>query len=234
MSVIRKQSPSDRVVTAIRQQVMDGSLRAGDYILPERELAKKYSVSVRMVREGLGKLAAEKLIRRHQGKGTIVLARAAKTGRPALQTVAVVIQGRIRDTSTAELVDVLQQALQAHGFGLTLYVSEAFPERETAIFRQLVRDRLPGAVLFSVHPATSFTHLTEARAAGMKLVLVDHDFPGFACDSVAIDDQLGGFEATAHLIRVGCAELVHVTVDQDWTSVALRRKGFEEAGVEDR
>jgi LacI family transcriptional regulator len=84
-------------------------------------------------------------------------------------------------------------------------------------------------VLFSSHPCTSFAHLAEARAAGMKIVLLDHDFPGFECDSVAIDDQLGGFEATAHLIQLGCAGLVHVTFRQEWTSCLLRQKGFEMA-----
>jgi DNA-binding LacI/PurR family transcriptional regulator len=44
-----------------------------------------------------------------------------------------------------------------------------------------------------------------------------------------VDDQLGGYEATVHLIRLGCAELVHLTAQRNWTSCRARRNGFEMA-----
>ncbi len=230
MSFFKKSKPSETFANEIRRQIHDGLLEPGNYLLPERELARKHGVSLRVVRGGLAALVSEKLIRRSPRSGTVVLppSRSRPQAR-APKSIAWVIPGRIRDTSGAEMCDVLQQGFQAHGYGTVLYSSDNIPEKETEIFRQLVRDRIPGAVVFSAHPCTRFEHLAEARAAGMKLVLVDHDFPGFACDSVSVDDQLGAYEATAHLIRLGCERLLHVTFDTDWTSVALRRKGFEAA-----
>ncbi len=227
MSVIRKQRQGEKFAAEVRRQIQDRLLEPGHYLLPERELARKYRVSLRAVREGLAVLVEEKLIRRNPRSGTVVLSSVKPAPRSRTpRNIAWVIPGRVRDTSGAEMCDALQQGFQAHGYGTVLYSSDNIAEKETQILRQLVRDRVPGAVLFSAHPCTSFEHLAEARAAEMKLVLVDHDFPGFDCDSVHIDDELGAYEATEHLIRLGCAQLVHLTSEANWTSCRLRQKGF--------
>lgn len=49
--------------------------RPGDMLDSERDLAKQYAVNQRTVRQALDVLAEERLIRRHHGRGTIVLDR---------------------------------------------------------------------------------------------------------------------------------------------------------------
>ncbi len=221
----------DALVDDIRRQIQDGVLQAGSYVLPERELARKYKVSSRAVREGLARLEAEGLICRQQGRGTIVQRRETKTETSKLKNVVVIFQGPVRDTSTAEYFDGLQQAFQREGYGTTLYVTEGLPEKETRIVEQLAAAGVPGLVLFSSHPATSFAHLQAAQQAGTKIVLFDHDFPGFQTNFVGIDDRAGGYEAAGHLIRLGCQELLFINSEQDWTTHTLRQQGFEMAAA---
>jgi DNA-binding LacI/PurR family transcriptional regulator len=228
---VRKQRAHDALVEEIRRQIQDGVLRADDYLLPERELAGKYRVSTRAVREGLARLETEGMIRRHQGRGTMVLRRETKPETAKLKNVAVIYQGRVRDTSTAEDFDSLQQAFQHEGYGTTLYVADYSPEKETQIVERLADEGVPGLVLYSAHPSTRCTHLRAAQQAGMKIVLFDHDFPELDCNFVGIDDQLAAYEATEHLIRLDCRELVLISSERDWTTQALRQRGFEEAAI---
>ncbi len=228
---LRKQRVHDGLFEDIRRQIQDGVLRADDYLLPERELATKYRVSSRAVREGLARLEAQGLIRRHQGRGTLVLRRESKIEPAKLKNVAVIYQGRVRDTSTAEDFDSLQQALQREGYGTTLYVADGSPEKETQIVEQLAAEGVPGLVLYSAHPSTSFDHLQAARQAGMKIVVYDHDYPDLDCNFVGIDDQLAACEATEHLIRLGCRELLFINSERDSTTNVLRQRGFEEAAA---
>jgi DNA-binding LacI/PurR family transcriptional regulator len=217
------------LVADIHRQIQDGTLRVNDYLLPERELAKKYNVSSRAVREGLAHLEAKSLIRRHQGRGTIVLRGQTPEGGAKLKNVAVIFQGRVRDASTAEEFDGFQQAFQAEGYGTTLYVADSQPRKEAQIVERLVGDGVPGLVLFSNHPSDSDAHLRAARKAGMKIVTFDHDFPTLDCNFVGIDDRLAAFEAAEHLIRLGCRQLLLINSERDWTTHVLRQQGFEEA-----
>ncbi len=56
----------------IRQEIVGGTLKPGDYLMPERELCEKYSVSRATVRQAVLDLVREGLLERQQGKGTFV------------------------------------------------------------------------------------------------------------------------------------------------------------------
>ncbi|MGN6626750.1 MAG: GntR family transcriptional regulator [Tepidisphaeraceae bacterium] len=224
----KKRRAADPLVEDIRARIESGALAAGQYLLPERRLATEYGLSMRAVRDGLAQLAAEGLIRREQGRGTIVEARASAAA-PKQKTVAVIFQGRVRDASTAEEFDALQQSFQSEGYGIALYVTDGSMEKEAELVTRLAAERVPGLVLFSAHPMTSDAHLRAAQAAGMKIVAFDHDFPDANCSFVGINDRQAARDATEHLIRLNCRELVLINSQRNWTSHTLREQGFEDA-----
>jgi len=57
---------------AIRSQIQDGRLKAGDQVMTENELCQHYGVSRMTARNALETLAAEGIVRRISGKGTFV------------------------------------------------------------------------------------------------------------------------------------------------------------------
>ncbi|MCC6423070.1 MAG: GntR family transcriptional regulator [Phycisphaerales bacterium] len=227
---IKKQRIYESLVEDIRLQINTGVLRADNYLLPEYELAKKYQMSSHAVRLGLSRLEDEGLIRRYQGRGTVVLSRQdEEESTPTNQNIAVIFQGRVRDPSTAEELDNLQQAFQSQGYGTTLYVADRDKQKEAKIVQRLAAEGVPGLVLYSAHPSNSYAHLQAAIDSGMKIVVFDHDFPDLACNFVGIDDQLASYEATEHLIRHGCREMILVNSQRNWTTHVLRERGFEQA-----
>ncbi len=226
---IQKRRAQDELANELRTQIQSGNLKAGDFLLPERQLAERYSVSSRVVRESLATLEAEGLISREQGRGTIVLGKRSSQAGVSQKNIAVIFLKRIRDTSSIEFFDTLQQTFQRAGYGTTVLVSDHDPEKEAEIVRQVVRDGVSGIVLFSAHPSDSFAHLKEAQDAGVKVTLFDHFFPGLETNFAGIDDRLGAFEATSHLLHLGCEQMLFINSSVDWTTHSLRRKGFEDA-----
>ncbi|MEM7115020.1 MAG: FadR/GntR family transcriptional regulator [Chloroflexota bacterium] len=62
----------EQIVEQIEQQVIDGTLQAGDKLPPERQLAEKFGVSRTAVREAVKALRQRGLIDVHPGRGTFV------------------------------------------------------------------------------------------------------------------------------------------------------------------
>lgn len=65
---------SDAVATTLEQRILEGSLKPGDRLPAERELAAELGVSRPSLREAIQKLASKGLLRSQQGGGTYVTA----------------------------------------------------------------------------------------------------------------------------------------------------------------
>jgi GntR family transcriptional regulator, transcriptional repressor for pyruvate dehydrogenase complex len=63
---------SDAVARDLEQRILEGSLKAGDRLAPERELAVELGVSRSSLREALQKLVMRGMLVRRQGEGTFV------------------------------------------------------------------------------------------------------------------------------------------------------------------
>lgn len=69
---IRQPKLSDVIEQQLEHLILEGTLRPGEKLLPERELAKQFDVSRPSIREAIQRLEAKKLLTRRQGGGTFV------------------------------------------------------------------------------------------------------------------------------------------------------------------
>ncbi len=72
MTRFERTAVRDRVADRIQAQILDGSLRAGSRLPPERELARQFGVNRSSVREALKTLEQLGLVSSRQGSGTLV------------------------------------------------------------------------------------------------------------------------------------------------------------------
>jgi GntR family transcriptional repressor for pyruvate dehydrogenase complex len=70
--MIRQGKLSDVITERLESMIVDGTLSAGEKLLPERELSAKFKVSRPSLREAIQNLQAKGLIERKQGGGTFV------------------------------------------------------------------------------------------------------------------------------------------------------------------
>ncbi|WP_094751657.1 pyruvate dehydrogenase complex transcriptional repressor PdhR [Psychromonas sp. CD1] len=69
---IKKPKLADVIEDRIETMILDGTLVLGEKLLPERELAKQFSVSRPSLREAIQRLECKGLLMRRQGGGTYV------------------------------------------------------------------------------------------------------------------------------------------------------------------
>lgn len=69
---IKHQKLSDVITERLESMILDGTLVAGEKLLPERLLAEKFQVSRPSLREAIQNLQAKGLIERKQGGGTFI------------------------------------------------------------------------------------------------------------------------------------------------------------------
>jgi len=69
---VQVQRVSDVVASTLERRILEGSLKAGDRLPPERELAIELGVSRPSLREAIQKLASKGLVTSRQGGGTYV------------------------------------------------------------------------------------------------------------------------------------------------------------------
>ncbi|WP_426414884.1 FCD domain-containing protein [Aestuariirhabdus sp. LZHN29] len=72
-SAIKRPKLSDKIVEKLETLILQGSIKAGERLPPERELAKEFGVSRPSLREAIQKLGARGLVRSRQGGGTYVV-----------------------------------------------------------------------------------------------------------------------------------------------------------------
>lgn len=70
--LLKQQKLADIILAQLESMIIEGSLRPGEKLLPERELAKKFNVSRPSLREAIQKLETKGLVTRRQGGGTFV------------------------------------------------------------------------------------------------------------------------------------------------------------------
>lgn len=63
---------SDAVAAALERRILEGSLKPGDRLPPERELATEFGVSRPSLREAIQKLASKGMLQSRQGGGTYI------------------------------------------------------------------------------------------------------------------------------------------------------------------
>jgi len=69
---VRQRRLSDDIVERLEAMILEGSLKAGERLPPERALAEQFGVSRPSLREAIQKLAARGLLASRQGGGTYV------------------------------------------------------------------------------------------------------------------------------------------------------------------
>jgi len=69
---VKQPKLSDVILEQLESMILEGSLKAGQKLPPERELAKQFDVSRPSLREAIQKLEAKGLVNRKQGGGTFV------------------------------------------------------------------------------------------------------------------------------------------------------------------
>lgn len=102
-------------------------------------------------------------------------------------------------------------------------------EKELQTVEALLNARVDGIIVSHSKDAHDFSHLIKVKERGIPLILFDRFNSDLEVSQVVIDDFLGAYKATEHLIQQGCKRIAHFTNTIKVSIYKERLRGYQEA-----
>jgi LacI family transcriptional regulator len=102
-------------------------------------------------------------------------------------------------------------------------------EKEAATVEALLNARVDGIIASHGKETLNFEHFRKVKERGIPLILFDRTNDELEVSHVVIDDYLGGYKATEHLIQQGCRRIAHFTNIRKISIYKERLRGYREA-----
>ena len=133
----------------------------------------------------------------------------------------------------------IETEADAKGYKIIICLSNESREKESESIKTLINGSVDGLII-SLSKETQITgdygHFEEAIKYDFPIVMFDRTFERMICDKVSINDQLAAKEATEHLLKTGCQNIIFLSTIYD-TSVGEKRKmgyldGIKNTGIQ--
>ena len=151
-----------------------------------------------------------------------IMARGLATGKLAI--IALIVSD-IRNPFYSELVWVINNNLREKGYLMTLYNSSQIAGENDQHLRMLLDSGFSGIIVADARNEVSFTNILQN--ANCPIVLVNREI-GFISkyDSISVDNKMGGYIATKHLLSLGHRKIAMLRGPQISTTSQGRYEGY--------
>jgi LacI family transcriptional regulator len=118
------------------------------------------------------------------------------------------------------------------GYKIIISQSSDSTRKEETNITTLLEARVDGILASYALGTHTFEHYKQIIDENVPLILFDrtHEtLESLHAAAVVLDDYLGAFKATEHLIKQGCRQIIHFAGPQHVSIYKERRRGYEEA-----
>lgn len=134
----------------------------------------------------------------------------------------------LKDTIFDGIVQAVNECLEEQGYFLALSIFSPIKgdsdKQNNFLFQE---DRVDGIIVLS--PLDEERYVLELKRKKIPFVIIDNHIENTSALTVNVDNYLGGYEATKHLLSLGHTRIAHVSGPEHFLSVRERRRGFEKA-----
>ncbi len=116
-------------------------------------------------------------------------------------------------------------ALEA-GYTVMVCHSNEQYEREVVNIKRLQESRVDGFIVSVASNTQQFDHFKKLADRNVPVVYFDRDCPDILGSTVTLDNELGGFLATEHLIEQGCKQIVFLAGPERMSISNKRKQGY--------
>ena len=132
----------------------------------------------------------------------------------------------------ASIIRGIEEVVNQAGYRVIISQSNDSAEKEKQNITALLESQVDGILASYAKETTNFSHYEEITKRNVPLILFDrlHEtLESLEVESVVINDYLGAYKATEHLIEQGCRRIAHFSGYQQVSIYKERRRGYEEA-----
>jgi LacI family transcriptional regulator len=139
----------------------------------------------------------------------------------------------------AMAVHGIETKANSKGYKIIICISNESREKESESIKTLINGSVDGLII-SLSKETQLTgdyrHFDEALKYNFPIILFDGTFERMICDKVSINNQLAAKEATEHLLKTGCQNIIFLSTIYG-TNVGEKRKmgyldGIKNTGIQ--
>ena len=134
------------------------------------------------------------------------------------------------------IISGIEDIAQSRGYNIVVTQSNEVLERERANIRTLFNNRVDGILISLSSETHDYAHIESVMQKGLPIVFFDRVANELESSKVLVDDFLGGYQATKHLIQQGYKRIAHLagpgTLDIAYKRLDGYKKAHEEAGME--
>ncbi|MBL0740974.1 LacI family DNA-binding transcriptional regulator [Chryseolinea lacunae] len=102
-------------------------------------------------------------------------------------------------------------------------------EKEVSTVEALLNARVDGIIVSHAKETLNFDHFLKVKERGIPLIMFDRYNDELEVSNVVIDDFLGAYKVTEHLIQQGCKRIAHFTNTRKISIFKDRLRGYREA-----
>ena len=197
----RRKSPKHaRIASQVRRSIRTRSLKTGQAIPTEQELAREFECSRGTVRRALDTLVHEGLIRRKQGAGHFVARSPDADHAPLIG----LILPNILNAEMLRLAQGFTLKAGSRGYRLLLGVMENEPAAEREFISDLHRLKVAGLLKFPTTPECETELRAHIRSLGLPYVILNDFWTDSRRDHhVAFDEAAAIEDIIKHLVDLG-------------------------------
>jgi LacI family transcriptional regulator len=102
-------------------------------------------------------------------------------------------------------------------------------EKEVLTVNALLNAQVDGIIVSFAKSTKNFDHFLKAKEKGVPVIMFDRTNDELEMSQVVVDDFLGAYKATEHLIQQGCKRIGHITNLIKVSIYKDRLRGYKEA-----
>lgn len=129
----------------------------------------------------------------------------------------------------ASVIRGVEEVVNQSGYNVIICQSNDSPEKEKSNIKALLESQVDGILASYAKQTTNFDHYQEVVNRGVPLILFDRQHESLNVGAVVIDDYLGAYRATEHLIEQGCSKIIHFSGHANVSIYKERKRGYKEA-----
>ncbi len=129
------------------------------------------------------------------------------------------------------MVEGLQSVLQSRGYMMSICVTNESYALEKEYVEKLLANRVEGIFLSisqETYDSGHYEHLENILQRHIPLIFIDREYDGVQTGSITVDDYLGAYAATEHLILRGCQRVAHLKGPNGLAVSERRFKGYKD------
>ena len=129
----------------------------------------------------------------------------------------------------ASVLKGIEEEAAAHGYHVMVAQSGEQYDREVQLCRSFYENKVCGIIVSQAKNTHNYDHFQRLQEAGVPLVFYDRICTGIDASRVVVDDYMGAYNATTHLIETGCRRIAYYGSQLNLEIAKNRFNGYKDA-----